>query len=166
MSKDGMLAAIALAAGPANTPDEKIEVTPETLAAHFPSVARALRDEGALAERQRIAGIEQAALPGHEAIIAAHKADGSKTPADAAFAIIQAEKAQATARGASLDEDETKLKGLKSSLTDQPGSGADQSQINPRETAAKARAYIAKQAAKGITVDVPSAVKHILEKGE
>ena len=53
-------------------------------------------------------------MPGHEAIIAAHKADATKTPADAAMAVITAEKALMGSRKSSLQSDEDKLAGLKS----------------------------------------------------
>lgn len=53
----------------------------------------AARAEGAQAERQRIAGIEAHALPGHEALVAAMKADGSVTPDMAAGRILAAERA-------------------------------------------------------------------------
>lgn len=53
----------------------------------------AARAEGAKAEHARVAGIEAAALPGHEALLAELKADGSITPEAAAMRFINAEKA-------------------------------------------------------------------------
>lgn len=135
MSKAGMLAAVSAAAAGAAT-GETITVdaamTAANIKTYFPDVAAALigegkaeakaeakndveaaRKAGADAERERILGIEKAALPGHEAIIAAHKADATKTPADAAMAIIEAEKGN---RGKQLkaletDEDGMKIRG-------------------------------------------------------
>ncbi|MDR7220350.1 S49 family peptidase [Aminobacter aminovorans] len=52
------------------------------------------REDGAKAERDRLAGIEANALPGHEALIAAHKADSAMTPEKSAVAILAAEKAK------------------------------------------------------------------------
>lgn len=52
------------------------------------------REAGAIAERDRILGIEKIAMPGHEESVAAFKADGKTTPAEAAMAILAAEKAK------------------------------------------------------------------------
>ena len=62
------------------------------LAAAFPDQAAALRAEGADAERQRILGIEQAALSGHDTLVAEMKADGETSPEQAAMRILNAEK--------------------------------------------------------------------------
>ncbi len=56
----------------------------------------AARAEGAKAEHARVAGIEAAALPGHEKLLAELKADGSITPEAAAMRFINAEKAART----------------------------------------------------------------------
>lgn len=112
MSKTGMMAAVAAAAGVAE--NEPITITAELLKQHFPAVASQLAKEGADAERSRIAAIESASLPGHDAIVAAHKADPSKTAGDMALAIVAAEKETRKAMIAALDADEVKLKGLRS----------------------------------------------------
>lgn len=49
---------------------------------------------GAEAERARLAGIESAALPGHDKLVAECKADPNCTPGDAALRINAAEKAK------------------------------------------------------------------------
>jgi hypothetical protein len=54
---------------------------------------------GAECERSRIRGVESQVLPGHEALIQALKYDGKSTEADAALAIVKAEK---ELRGAAL----------------------------------------------------------------
>ena len=114
-----MMAAVAAAAGlDAEAP---VEITADFIRQHFPAVAGGLVKEGADAERARILGIEAAALPGHEKIIAAHKADASKSPADAAMAIIAAEKEGRGAQLAALDKDEQTVKGLRS----EPANGLD-----------------------------------------
>ena len=66
-----------------------MEITVEMIRAEHPDVADALRAE----ERDRILGIEQAALPGHEAMVAEMKADGRTTPGEAALRINAAERA-------------------------------------------------------------------------
>jgi ATP-dependent Clp protease protease subunit len=53
----------------------------------------AARAEGAKAERERIKGIEDNTLPGHEKLTAELKFDGKTSPAEAAVAILKAEKA-------------------------------------------------------------------------
>lgn len=116
--KAGMLAAVSAAAAGAAA-GETVDVA--YLKANHPDLAAALiaegkadveaaRKAGADAERERILGIEKAALPGHEAIVAAHKADATKTPADTAMAIIEAEKATRSSQLAALDKDEQQVK--------------------------------------------------------
>ena len=73
--------------------------TAADLAAAFPDLCAAIRAEGASAERARIIGIEAHAMAGHEALVAAMKADGSVTPDMAAGRILAAEK---VARGQQL----------------------------------------------------------------
>ncbi len=70
--------------------------------------------EGAKMEAKRIADIDAVALPGHDAIIAAHKADPTKTANDCAIAQINAEKQLRAKAGDGLDADESKMKGLRS----------------------------------------------------
>lgn len=57
------------------------------------------RADGAQAERERVAGVRAALLPGHEALVEQLAADGKTTPAEAAAAVIAAER-QATAAAA------------------------------------------------------------------
>lgn len=52
------------------------------------------RSLGAAAERARILAVEQLALPGHEALIAQLKADGTTTAEQAAIQVLQAERAK------------------------------------------------------------------------
>lgn len=67
-------------------------ITIETIKEKYPEIAAALIVEGAKAENERIASCEDAALPGHEAIVSAMKLDGKSTGADVALAIIAEEK--------------------------------------------------------------------------
>jgi signal peptide peptidase SppA len=83
-------------------------ITAPYVAEHFPQVAEALRaegrakgvedgrQEGAKAERERISGLEEVAVPGHEKLLADAKADGRTTGPQLAVAIIKAEKAKGT----------------------------------------------------------------------
>jgi hypothetical protein len=125
MSNQGMLAAVAAAAGQPADEAEKITVDAAFVAKHFPETAKALREEGAVAENARITGIEKAAVPGHEAIIAAHKADRAKTPGDAALAVIAAQNAARAGHLSNLNKDEDQLKGLRSEPSNGPDRGKD-----------------------------------------
>ena len=174
MKNSGMLAAVALAAGLTGESQEGFSLSAETLTMHFPDVASAVKAQGYAdgkadgikAERDRILGIEAAALPGHEAIIAAHKADGSKTPQDAAMAVINAEKAVNTSLKAGLDADEAKLKGLSAATA--PTTGYDGSVItgdNAHDVGRRARKYRADQAKVGNQITAQQALAHITATG-
>lgn len=67
-------------------------MTQDELRAAHPDLCAALLAEGATAERARIQEVEAQALPGHEALIAQFKADGSTTGPMAAVAILAAER--------------------------------------------------------------------------
>lgn len=166
MTKSGVLAAVAKAAGRDPDQAESLTVDAGFIATHFPDIAKAMREEGAKAEHDRLAQIEAASMPGHENIITAHKADRSKTGADAALAVIAAEKAKLASMHKSLADDETKVSGIKSAA---PEAASSADSENPRVEAAKiadaATAYVHQQAAKGITVSVAEAVSHVSKKG-
>ncbi len=76
------------------------DITAAYISTNFPSVAEALRADarqageadGAIKERERILGIEAAALPGYDDIVAAAKADGTSAGADVALKIVAAQK--------------------------------------------------------------------------
>lgn len=74
----------------------------EELRAAHPDLCASLLEEGriagATAERQRILDVEAQALPGHEALVAQFKADGKTTAAEAAVAILAAERAVCAGR--------------------------------------------------------------------
>lgn len=82
-----------------------MDITLEMLERDHAEIVGKLRADGAAAERARILGIEAAALPGHESLIAAFKADGTASPADAALAIVQAEQSKLASHAAAMRED-------------------------------------------------------------
>jgi len=94
----------------------------EAQASHATAVATA-RAEGAAAERDRIAGIEAAALPGHEKLVAECKADPTCTPGDAALKINAAERAKLTAAGAAIQNVETVTGKVPPAAATQPDAG-------------------------------------------
>lgn len=90
----------------------------ETLKAEHPELVEAIAAEatagmqaavdaalvqGATAERERIASVKATLIPGHEALIESLAMDGTSTAADAALAIVQAEKGIRTIAAAALD---------------------------------------------------------------
>ena len=81
----------------------------DQLAAEHPALLASVLAEGRAAgaadERNRILQIEAAALPGHEALVAKLKSDGSVTAGDAALQILAAER-QAKAKAAAAHEAE------------------------------------------------------------
>ncbi len=70
---------------------DPVDIDAKWIEKNCPDMARSFRLEGAMAERERIKGIEEAALPGYEAIVAEAKADGRSTGADVALKIVKAE---------------------------------------------------------------------------
>ncbi|BDU72915.1 S49 family peptidase [Mesoterricola silvestris] len=84
--------------------EEPMKITREELEAQAPELIEALKAEGhkegveagASAERSRIQGVQDQALPGHEALIATLAFDGKTTPGEAAMAVNAAEKAKRT----------------------------------------------------------------------
>lgn len=96
----------------AHQPKGVIAMNLEDLRAAHPDLCAALVEEGrtvgATAERQRILGIEANTLPGHEALIAQFKADGSTTPEMAAVAVLKAEREICAGRADQLVADAPK----------------------------------------------------------
>ncbi len=70
---------------------DTLEIDAKWISENCPDIAGILRGEGAAAERARIQGIEEAALPGYEEIVAEAKKDGKSTGADVALKIVKAE---------------------------------------------------------------------------
>ena len=87
----------------------KTEGFTEGEAAGIAAASTEAREEGLLAgaqtERERIKGIENLTMPGHEALVQTMKFDGETTPAAAAIKLVQAENAvrQTTAEALKAD---------------------------------------------------------------
>lgn len=77
-------------------------LTAETLKTSCPELAGTVLAAGAEQERNRIAEVREQCIPGHEALIARLELDGKSTGADAAKAIVAAEKAARLQAAASL----------------------------------------------------------------
>lgn len=71
-------------------------MTPQEAAAKFavdnPQAAAVLRAEGSAGELARIQSVRAAALPGHEALVEQLAMDGKTTGAEAALAVLAAER--------------------------------------------------------------------------
>ncbi len=88
----------------ADHPELVEAIAAEATAGHAEALAAA-RAEGAAAELERIKTVKAQAIPGHEALVEQLAMDGTSTAADAALAIVDAEKRQRTAAAADLNTD-------------------------------------------------------------
>lgn len=126
------------ASGSTTDNEDTMDITRETIERDHPEIAAALREEGvaagATAERERILAVEAQLLPGHEKLIAALKADGKTTGAEAAVQILAAEKAAGAAKAQALAEDAPQPVGAAASATGAPAGEAD---LSPEEKAEK-----------------------------
>lgn len=114
MTKNGLMAAVAMAAGLDEKTAETVKIDAGFMKQYFPEVAASLVSEGAALETARIAGIEACAIDGVDHVIKAHKADRSKTPGDCALAVIHEQQKPEFKTLAALKADEEKVKGLRS----------------------------------------------------
>jgi capsid assembly protease len=130
----------------------------EELAAQAPELLAAVLAEGhaagVAAECARIQDVEAQALPGHEALIAAMKFDGKSTGADAARAVLTAERTTRAAHAARLAADApAPVKTGAAPAVDTPAAQG----LTRAEVDAKAKAYQAAHPG----IDYVAAVKHI-----
>lgn len=79
-------------------------IAAEATACHAEALAAA-RVEGAAAELERIKSVRAQSIPGHEALVEQMALDGKSTAADAALAIVEAEKVQRSQAVAAIDAD-------------------------------------------------------------
>lgn len=86
----------------ADHPELVAAITAEATAGHAEALAAATA-AGAQSERDRIAAVRAQSIPGHEDLIEALAFDGTSTAADAAVAIVTAEKQLRNSAAAQLD---------------------------------------------------------------
>lgn len=84
---------------------DSMKITRASLAAEAPDLLAEIQAEAAAAERARIQAVEAQSLPGHEAVIAALKFDGKTSGAEAAVAILAAERKTRSTAAAQLAAD-------------------------------------------------------------
>jgi hypothetical protein len=166
MTTSTLAAVVAAAAGGdgAIASAQPAPLTLESLKLQHPAIHAAAVAEGATAEQTRIAGIEAQAMPGHDAIIAAHKVDRSKTGADTAMAIVAAEKATRANQLGALAEDEKAVKGLRNAPL-ATANGPEGATPSVSDLKAKAQTYINEQAKIGNKVDPASAMAFVKKEG-
>lgn len=80
----------------------------ETLSSEHSGLVASIMEKGGEAERLRIADVRGQLIPGHEKVIEAMAADGKSTGADAAKAIVAAEKALRAGAGEALENQANK----------------------------------------------------------
>ena len=116
-------------------------VTAAAIAEQHPTVAAALRAEGATAERARILGIQALARPGREAVLTQAVNDPACTVEGAKILLFDAERAATGARLEGLKRDEATL--------EKPGAGAT-SAVEPNADVAGVSRIVANAAAAGV----------------
>lgn len=90
------------------------------LTAGNPALVQAISADACNGERTRILAVEAQAMPGHEALIAALKADGKTTGPEAAVQILAAEKAVLGAKAGALAGDAPKAVAHAAAPADKP----------------------------------------------
>lgn len=134
---------------------EMPEINREYLAANHAALVSALLAEGASAERERVLGIQAAALPGHDALVAQLIDEGASVEASA-LRIMQAEKSSLSSRVAAMRADAPQA--LPFVADNDVAEAADAPKKSARELAAEIAAKQAEAAAKGQTLSAPAAL--------
>jgi signal peptide peptidase SppA len=151
------------------TTTSEVSMTPQELAAKFaaenPQAADVLRGEGASAELKRVADVRAAALPGHEKLIEALAADGKTTGAEAAMAVLAAERQTRTAQASARAADAPAVVPQAPAPDAEPKADAKADEFDPvkaRQVADQATALVAKAKSEGRTLTTSQAVAQVL----
>jgi signal peptide peptidase SppA len=122
-----------------------------------PQIEKA-RAEGAEAERERVAGVRAALIPGHEALIEKFCADGKTTGGEAALAVTAAERELREAAASSRLTNATPAVPFAGVSEGQREAKAPpKAEINPRAVADKAREIAEQAKASGTTMPIEQA---------
>lgn len=132
------LAAVAAAAAAADQTMQRDEIEPprnDMIAkTDHDAAVKAAHDQGvaagAKAENARLLVIEANALPGHEDLVAAHKADMSMSPEASAMAILKAERANPRSARSTLEALDKAAEGVES----RPSASGDAGTATPKAT--------------------------------
>lgn len=118
-------------------------ITVQTLMSDFPDIAASLTKEGfaagAAAERERILAIEDVAMAGHEALVAAAKKDGKTTADQLAGQILKAEKQRGANWKSDVKSEIEKMPAIDPSGANAPAKALEEDKTLPVETRAKAK---------------------------
>ncbi|MFZ5520457.1 MAG: S49 family peptidase [Pseudomonadota bacterium] len=125
-------------------------LTPEALEQSNPQLAATLRQQGAAAERQRITDVRAQVLPGHEALIERLAFDGTTTGAQAAMAVLAAERQSLSAAAAAHASDAPPAANHAAAPADEG------TELTKEQQAAKAKAH-----AKAKGIDFVAAMKDL-----
>lgn len=147
----------------------KVLVLTDELRASLAPELKALEDaallkgktEGATAERERIKAIEEAAIPGHDAIVKEMKFDGKTTPAEAATRLLAAEKAKKVVEFDKLKADATKPVEHVPVDPAKPDETKDPKKADPVALAKEAEAYRKQQAKDGNDISSVEAIRFV-----
>jgi signal peptide peptidase SppA len=145
---------------------------PTTSAAELDRIKAEAQTAGATAERARIQAVEDAALSGHSALINTLKFDGKTTGAEAALAVVAAERRVRGDKGAALEADAGN--GVGASVVDP---GADAATIaaaaaeaagaaneDPNAMSVKLKAHVAAAAKDGRKISLSQASAELNKK--
>jgi signal peptide peptidase SppA len=135
--------------------DLVMDITRDTITAEHPVIADALRAEGAEAERLRIQGIENANMPGHEALIETLKFDGKTLPGEAAQQVLVAERDKLNTAGQDLEGGSPDPLQCTASET----GDSETTEASANDIATKAKELVNAAKAKGMTLSYSKAVK-------
>lgn len=136
--------------------------TPNELAAEWsaenPEAAAVLRAEGAVSERDRIAGVRAQIMPGHEALIEELAADGHTSGPEAAVQVIAAERQARTTQAAVRLADAPAPVAFAPAPEALEAVQAPEPEISARDLADAARSEMEKARAEGRTLSAVDAV--------
>jgi hypothetical protein len=124
------------------------------------------KDEGAKTERERIQGIENAAIDGHDELVKEMKFDGKTSPAEAASRILAAEKQKKTERLAAIRTSGPAAVPA-APVTEVPPKAAEDKTKDAdlgEKLAKEARDYQAEQKNKGIDISNAEAVRFVYQR--
>lgn len=147
----------------ATTLQPNAPLTATQLREQNPTAAMELAEAGAAAERNRIAGLEAAAMPGFDKLLADAKADGKTTGPELAAAIIAETKAKGGKLLASLAADDPKnVTATTAPATDKPDTAGNPLTV-ARDLSAAARKVQDEAHAAGRHMSAAEAVEQVLK---
>jgi signal peptide peptidase SppA len=127
------------------------------------AASAAAREAGAKSERERIKGVFDQSMAGHETLVMTLALDGKTTGPEAALQIVKAEKVKGGQQLVDLKDDAAGAR-VTPTNGDTPTPAAATKVYDPNAVAMKARAYKDAQLALGNEISDAEAVDHILKE--